>query len=147
MTSVFAEVVVESGTKGGDTAWGTKRSAARARSSSGESTDSDRESTPDVAMEAERALLDNHWRERMQSIESVKAAWGEQIVADYRILFDDMDIDHSGTIDASELSRVFKKLDMKMSRARIHQLIESVDFSGDGEIDFEEFLALLYVAC
>ena len=139
MASMFPEVVVEPGT---DASWGTKQSAARARSSSGESTDSDRPSTVDAA---ERALLEHHWREREHSIENVRAAWGEHMVADYRILFDDMDLDKSGAIGVSELSQVFKVLDLKMSRARIQQLIDSVDYSGDGEIDFEEFLALLCV--
>ena len=60
------------------------------------------------------------------------------------MLFDEIDIDHSGLIDAFELERVFKKLELRLSRQRVQQMINAVDCTGDGEIDFEEFLTLLF---
>lgn len=89
-------------------------------------------------------LLQKKRAQRTESVHEVRTGWGDDLVADYRILFDEIDIDHSGLIDAFELEKVFKKLELRFSRRKVQEMINSVDCTGDGEIDFEEFLTLLF---
>ena len=96
------------------------------------------------ARAADPKVLQRKRAQRTESVHEVRTGWGEDLVADYRILFDEIDIDHSGLIDAFELEKVFKKLELRFSRRKVQDMINSVDCTGDGEIDFEEFLTLLF---
>lgn len=53
------------------------------------------------------------------------------------------DIDNSGTISSSELKKVFEALDINISKSELKSVMSSMDKDGSGEIDFEEFAAVM----
>lgn len=61
-------------------------------------------------------------------------------VEDLRKQFVLLDKDGSGMILASELSQALQKQNFKMSTADINQLINEVDYQGNGKINYSEFL-------
>ena len=62
-----------------------------------------------------------------------------------RAAFQMFDTDGSGKIDASEVKNLLEGDDFKdqISKDSLSSLIKEVDVNGDGEIDFEEFLAMM----
>ena len=62
--------------------------------------------------------------------------------------FKKLDLSNNGFLEASEVKAALKELyssiDLKMSDADIDHLIKSVDKSGDGKIQIDEFLALIW---
>ena len=86
-----------------------------------------------------------HRRNKLAKVASeARLGWGEDLVADYKILFDEIDVDHSGYIDVNELRQVFGMLELKFSKRKVQRMIDSVDCTGSGEVDFEGFLTLLF---
>ena len=55
--------------------------------------------------------------------------------------FEELDADHSGSIQASELSSALKKLGYNLSDAKCSELMSKVDANHDGEVSFQEFLS------
>mmetsp|Transcript_15802 Transcript_15802/g.34249 ORF Transcript_15802/g.34249 Transcript_15802/m.34249 type:complete len:191 (-) Transcript_15802:402-974(-) len=55
-------------------------------------------------------------------------------------IFNVFDLDNSGTISAKELRCAMRVLGEKLSEEEIEDAIKLADASGDGEVDFEEFL-------
>ena len=55
------------------------------------------------------------------------------------------DSDGSGKIDATEVKRLLEGEEFKdqISKDSLNKIIREVDVNGDGEIDFEEFLAMM----
>ena len=51
--------------------------------------------------------------------------------------------DGSGYISKGEFRKAMKKQAPKMKKAQIDDLIKESDTDGDGEIDYEEFFALM----
>ena len=62
---------------------------------------------------------------------------------DFRKQFDDIDVDHSGKLDAYEMKLAFSKLGMTLDDNQLKALLNSTDNTGDGEVDFEEFVLLI----
>ena len=60
-------------------------------------------------------------------------------VATSRRMFDSVDTDKSGFIEADEFQRLCRKLDATMSANDIKLAMDVLDDSGDGKISFEEF--------
>ena len=56
-----------------------------------------------------------------------------------RRMFDSVDTDNSGFIEADEFQRLCRKLDATMSANDIKLAMNVLDDSGDGKISFEEF--------
>ena len=61
----------------------------------------------------------------------------------FREVFNLFDINGGGTIDAVELDSALKSVDIKLARGEIEDVLHVIDEDGNGEIDFEEFLALM----
>mmetsp|Transcript_7852 Transcript_7852/g.14795 ORF Transcript_7852/g.14795 Transcript_7852/m.14795 type:complete len:172 (+) Transcript_7852:275-790(+) len=59
--------------------------------------------------------------------------------------FDLFDSDGSGTIDAKELKVAMRALGFEPKKEEIRKMILDIDKSGDGQIHFEEFLAMMTV--
>ncbi len=59
------------------------------------------------------------------------------------------DKDNSGKIDASEVQELLggDQFKDKVNMDDVQKCIQEVDVNGDGEIDFEEFLAMMRNAC
>lgn len=58
-------------------------------------------------------------------------------------VFDEIDDDGSGTIDANELMQALNKMGMKLTRQNVEAMMRVVDDNGDGDIDREEFHTLV----
>jgi len=58
-------------------------------------------------------------------------------------VFDEIDNDGSGTIDATELMQALNKMGMKLTRQNVEAMMRVVDDNGDGVIDREEFHTLV----
>merc|ERR1712164_201728 len=57
--------------------------------------------------------------------------------------FDLFDTDGSGSIDAKELKVAMRALGFEPKKDEIAKMIADVDDSGDGEIDFDEFMVMM----
>ncbi|CAI5445256.1 unnamed protein product [Caenorhabditis angaria] len=56
-------------------------------------------------------------------------------------IFQLMDDDQSGTISSTEVAKMLNELGIDVSPKVVQAVMRSSDVSGDGQIDFEEFLA------
>eukprot|EP00873_Tetraselmis_striata_P007524 jgi/Tetstr1/427788/TSEL_017906.t1 len=63
-------------------------------------------------------------------------------VAEFREVFDLVDKDRGGTIQADEVLELMQMLGMKPSKADVERMISEIDEDGNGEVDFSEFLQL-----
>lgn len=62
-------------------------------------------------------------------------------VEELRAQFQAMDKDGSGMILAKELNEIIRKKKLNMSDKEINDLIEEVDYQGNGKINYSEFLS------
>jgi len=60
-----------------------------------------------------------------------------------REAFELFDTDGSGSIDAKELKVAMRSLGFEPKKDEIARMIADVDDSGDGEIDFDEFMVMM----
>mmetsp|Transcript_12702 Transcript_12702/g.21549 ORF Transcript_12702/g.21549 Transcript_12702/m.21549 type:complete len:102 (-) Transcript_12702:214-519(-) len=66
-------------------------------------------------------------------------------IDDLKEAFNMFDVDGGGSISKEELKGVMKKLGSDPTDDEIQAMINSVDDNGDGEIDFDEFLEMIFV--
>ena len=52
-----------------------------------------------------------------------------------------MDVDHTGLIDAEELMNAIKNAGFDIKQDEVDKMIESINFKGNGQINYSEFLA------
>lgn len=57
-----------------------------------------------------------------------------------RNVFYSMDLDHTGYIDISELSKAFEKAEIQISEEELKNIIEKYDDKKNGKLDYSEFL-------
>lgn len=67
----------------------------------------------------------------------------EDKIADYKEAFDMFDKEGNGTISAKEITKIMKNFGNPMPFSEVQKMIEEIDTSGDGELDFEEFVTLM----
>ena len=60
-------------------------------------------------------------------------------------IFRKFDIDGSNSIEEEELSALLRTLQVPMTPAEVHALLQELDTSGDGSIGFEEFYECLFI--
>lgn len=63
-----------------------------------------------------------------------------------RRLFDEFDVDGSGAIDEVEIARCASRLGIQIAEPDLHKLFLDADADGSGELEFDEFSALLSAA-
>merc|ERR1712010_104875 len=63
--------------------------------------------------------------------------------SEIREAFELFDTDGSGSIDSKELKVAMRALGFEPKKDEIHKMIADVDDSGDGEIDFDEFMKMM----
>ena len=64
-------------------------------------------------------------------------------VVELKELFNTIDTDGSGAIDADELHVGAKMLGITATKAEIEDIVKSADADGNGELDFDEFVAIM----
>ena len=62
---------------------------------------------------------------------------------DFRKQFDEIDVDRSGKLDMYEMKLAFSKLGLTLEENQLNALLNTTDSSGDGEVDFDEFVQLI----
>jgi calmodulin len=72
------------------------------------------------------------------------AARSAEEVEEMRQAFRVFDIDGNGLIDAHELKLTMLNLGENLSDRDVKQMIKLADRNGDGKIDYEEFIAMMY---
>jgi Ca2+-binding EF-hand superfamily protein len=65
-------------------------------------------------------------------------------VAGFKAQFDAFDEDGGGTIENKELKTVLKACGMVVTEAQVQEMIQEFDTDGNGELDFGEFLGMMY---
>jgi len=58
-------------------------------------------------------------------------------------VFDLVDKDKGGSIDADEVLELMQMLGMKPSRDSVEKMISEIDKDGNGQVDFQEFLQVM----
>ncbi|KAG3098354.1 hypothetical protein PI124_g15373 [Phytophthora idaei] len=110
---------------------GKEEQASEAAESTGE------ESTQQVAD------LDKTDSKSGKEVEEKYLGYSSQDVALAQEQFAHYDTDSSGSINASELHKLFINLGEQLTLNNVRELIKAVDSDGNGEVDFDEFLHLL----
>ena len=64
-------------------------------------------------------------------------------IAQYREIFQLVDLDHGGSIDEEELASLMDLLGLNPSEAMLKEMIRTIDTSGTGEIDFADFVRVV----
>ncbi|EGB12013.1 hypothetical protein AURANDRAFT_9211, partial [Aureococcus anophagefferens] len=60
-----------------------------------------------------------------------------------REIFNNIDADHSGEIDLEELGVAMKLLGREMAPEAVKEMMAKFDKDGDGNLDMDEFVALM----
>ena len=67
----------------------------------------------------------------------------EEKIAEYKEAFDMFDKNKKGTISASDITKIMKNFGYPISRKEVEAMIAEMDTSGNGELDFEEFVTFM----
>ncbi|GIL62118.1 hypothetical protein Vafri_16396 [Volvox africanus] len=79
----------------------------------------------------------------MPNREGLSLELSAQEIADLKEVFDLMDKDKGGTLSVEEVKNLMDMLGMKVKQEDLDQMISEIDHSGDGQIDFQEFLQVM----
>lgn len=82
------------------------------------------------------------WGKLLKGISPQNRPLTEAQVQQLRIHFDQLDLDGNGHVTTSELYLMFKAMKVPISQAALQQLITDADQNANGEIEFDEFIAL-----
>ena len=67
----------------------------------------------------------------------------EDKIAEYKEAFDMFDKDKSGTISVTEIVKIMKNFGYPIKKEEAKKMVEEIDVSGDGELDFDEFVTIM----
>jgi len=70
--------------------------------------------------------------------------FSDEDLAGYRAQFDAFDEDGGGTIENHELKGVLRGCGMSVTDKQVDDMIKEFDTDGNGVLDFDEFLAMMY---
>ena len=68
--------------------------------------------------------------------------FSEEDVEGCRCIFQQLDVDGSGTISTVEVQKLLHMLGFAAGSQEVVRLVKDIDRDGSGEIDFEEFLSV-----
>ena len=74
---------------------------------------------------------------------TVVTKMSKEELAEFREIFDLVDKDKGGSISRDELGELMDTLGIRASKAEIDLMINEIDEDNNGEIDFEEFVAVM----
>jgi len=60
-------------------------------------------------------------------------------IQEYREMFQLVDLDHGGSIDAEEFGKLLSLLGMEKSEEEIQEMVDKIDTTGEGEVFFPDF--------
>jgi len=85
------------------------------------------------------------FQEFLVLIDSLNAGDDEvgDLLGKYKVMFDKFDINEDGHITTHELQLVLEASGKAFEQGEVDRLVENLDVSGDGKIDFPEFLELM----
>jgi hypothetical protein len=119
---------------GGGAAGGGSASQQKLHGQPGSTADDE----PPPAAAAEEESL---WRALVGPSAKEKAAARAQLEAEARMVFESVDGDGNGLLDAEELQTLVHRLGLQLSAAQIPQVLSMIDLDNSGEVDFEEFFS------
>mmetsp|Transcript_30289 Transcript_30289/g.77235 ORF Transcript_30289/g.77235 Transcript_30289/m.77235 type:complete len:155 (-) Transcript_30289:527-991(-) len=64
-------------------------------------------------------------------------------VAEFREIFDLMDKDHGGSLNAEEIKQLMDMLGMRVRPDELDAILKEIDTDGSGQVDFDEFLQVM----
>ena len=64
-------------------------------------------------------------------------------LAEFREIFNLVDLDKGGTISKDELKQLMTTLGLKPSKDELDAMVDEIDSDGNGEIDFDEFVTVM----
>lgn len=67
----------------------------------------------------------------------------ETQVAEYQDAFSALDTDHDGFIASSQLGQILRAIGENPTDAEVQDMINEIDFDGNGSIEFPEFLRMM----
>jgi len=67
----------------------------------------------------------------------------DEELAEFREIFNLVDLDKGGTISKSELKQLMNTLGLKPSQEELNAMVDEIDEDGNGEIDFDEFVTVM----
>ena len=67
----------------------------------------------------------------------------ENTLKEYREAFDMFDRNKKGTLSIGDITKIMKNFGYPMTKEEARSMLSNVDASGDGEVDFEEFVMLM----
>jgi len=93
------------------------------------------------ASEKTEALNKSVTRQRRKSRELEQNIFGMHLtdISKLREIFNQIDIDNSGSIDEKELELALHKADKKVTRAQAKRLLKRFDTDGNGTLEFDEY--------
>ena len=81
--------------------------------------------------------------EREYIVISKKLDVPEEKLAEYKEAFDMFDRKGKGTLSIGDIIKIMKNFGYPMTKEEARGMISHVDASGDGEVDFEEFVMIM----
>ena len=67
----------------------------------------------------------------------------EEKINEYKEAFDMFDKNKKGTISANDITKIMKNFGYPISRKEVKSMVAEMDTSGNGELDFEEFVTFM----
>merc|ERR1711971_432080 len=67
----------------------------------------------------------------------------DEELAEFREIFNLVDLDKGGTISKDELKQLMNTLGLKPSQEELNAMVDEIDSDGNGEIDFDEFVTVM----
>ena len=67
----------------------------------------------------------------------------EEELAEFREIFNLVDLDKGGTISKDELKTLMTTLGLRPTQEELNAMVDEIDSDGNGEIDFDEFVTVM----
>merc|ERR1712232_122412 len=81
---------------------------------------------------------------KAQMSHGVALGWPPLQVVGLRHAFEELDEEHRGELPLEEIAKAVAMMEWKMSAPRLERMLQDADNNANGQIDFEEFLSLMW---
>ncbi len=89
-------------------------------------------------------LTNDEIKEKTKSeIENARKRFSKEQIQEYHQIFRNFDMNGDGCLSIDEISKIFEKLDIKISEKKMKLLFDKIDTDQNNFVDFEEFLGLI----